>query len=85
MPNCSEEIQTDKIEFGRLGRRVVDGHFDGTSMTSDAAVMLLGATDRKLGLIAAAPRCIAEPRNPLLNPNFPLAPMPAMSQTQLQV
>ena len=60
MPNCSEEIQTDKIEFGRLGRRVVDGHFDGTSMTSDAAVMLLGATDRKLGLIAAAPR------NPLL-------------------
>ena len=30
-------------------------------MTSDAGVMLLGATDRKLGLIAAAARCIADP------------------------
>jgi hypothetical protein len=66
MPNCTEEIQTSKIEFGRLGRRVVEGRFDGGSMTSDAGVMLLGATDRKLGLIAAAARCIADPRNPLL-------------------
>ena len=35
-------------------------------MTSDAAVMLLSATDRKLGLPPAAARCIADPRNPLL-------------------
>jgi hypothetical protein len=35
-------------------------------MTSDAGVMLLGATDRKLGLLNAAARCIADPRNPLL-------------------
>jgi Transposase DDE domain group 1 len=66
MPNCTEEIQTSKIEFGRLGRRIVQRRFDGASMTSDAAVMLLGATDRKLGLIPAAARCIADPRNPLL-------------------
>lgn len=66
MPNCTEEIQTSKIEFGRLGRRVVEGCFDGGSMTSDAGVMLLGATDRKLGLMAAAARCIADPRSPLL-------------------
>jgi hypothetical protein len=66
MPNCTEEIQTNKIEFGRLGRRIVEGRFDGGSMTSDAGVMLLGATDRKLGLISAAARCIADPRNPLL-------------------
>jgi Transposase DDE domain group 1 len=66
MPNCTEEIQTSKIEFGRLGRRVVEDRFDGASMTSDAAVMLLGAADRKLGLIAAAARCITDPRNPLL-------------------
>lgn len=39
---------------------------DGGSMTSDAGVMLLGSTDRKLGLIQAAARCIADPRNPLL-------------------
>lgn len=65
-PNCTEEIQTSKIELGRLGRRVVEGCFDGGSMTSNAGVMLLSATDRKLGLIAAAARCIADPRNPAL-------------------
>jgi hypothetical protein len=66
MSNCTGEIQTDKIEFGRLGRRVVQGCFDGGSMSCDAGVTLLGATDRKLGLINAAARCIADPRNPLL-------------------
>jgi hypothetical protein len=66
MPNCTEEIGTPKIEFGRLGRRVVEGCFDGGSMTSDAGVMLLAETDRKLGLSDAAARCIAYPRSPLL-------------------
>lgn len=66
MPNCTEEIQPNKIEFGHLGRRVVEGRFDGGSMTSDAGVMLLGATDRKLNLLSAAAGCISDPRNPLL-------------------
>ena len=66
MPNCTQETANHKIEFGRLGRRVVQGQFDGGSMTSDAGVMLLGATDRKLGLMQAAARCIADPRSPLL-------------------
>ncbi len=66
MPNCTEEFETSKIEFGHLGRRVVEGCFDGGSMTSDAGVMLLGATDRKLGLMQAAAHCIADPRSPLL-------------------
>ncbi len=66
MPNCTEETGPCKIEFGKLGRRVVEGCFDGGSMTSDGGVMLLGATDRKLGLLQAAARCIADPRNPLL-------------------
>jgi hypothetical protein len=35
-------------------------------MTSDGGVMLLGQTDRKLGLLDAAARCIPDPRNPLL-------------------
>ena len=69
MPNCTEEIGINKIEFSRLGRRVVEGRFDGGSMTSDAGVMLLGATDRKLGLIQAAAGCIADPRSPLLIPH----------------
>jgi len=66
MPNCTEEVGASKIDFGRVGRRVVEGCFDGGSMTSDGGVMLLGETDRKLGLLDAAARCIPDPRNPLL-------------------
>lgn len=65
-PNCTEAADVGVIDFGRLGRRVVEGRFDGGSMTSDGGVMLLSAVDRKLGLIEAASRCIADPRNPLL-------------------
>jgi hypothetical protein len=67
-PNCTgqQELDLGVIDFGRLGRREVEGRFDGGSMTSDGGVMLLSATDRKLGLTAAAARCIADPRNPLL-------------------
>ncbi len=35
-------------------------------MTSDAGVMLLSSTDRKLGLLDAAAKCIADPRSPAL-------------------
>ena len=67
-PNCTgqQELDLGVIDFGRLGRRRVEGRFDGGSMTSDGGVMLLSAADRKLGLTAAAARCIADPRNPLL-------------------
>ena len=65
MPSCTQETANHKIEFGRLGRRVVQGQFDGGSMTSDAGVMLLGVTDHKLGLMQAAASCIADSRSPL--------------------
>ena len=63
MPNRTQETANHKIEFGRVGRRVVEGQFDSGSITSDAGVMLLGATDRKLGLMQAAAHCIADPRS----------------------
>ena len=44
----------------------MEGRFDGGSMTSDGGVMLLGEVDRKLGLLEAASRCIADPRSPML-------------------
>ena len=44
MPNCMQETANHKIEFGRLGRRVAKGLFDGGSMTSDAGVTLRSAT-----------------------------------------
>jgi hypothetical protein len=62
----TNELHLGILKFGRVGRREVEGRFGGGSMTSDAGVMLLSATDRRLGLIQAAARCIADPRNPLL-------------------
>jgi hypothetical protein len=59
------ELELGVNDFGRLGWREVEGRFDGGSMTSDSGVMLLSAADRKSGS-AAAVRCIADPRNPLL-------------------
>lgn len=67
-PNCTAQKAVDVgvIDFGQLGRRKIEGRFDGGSMTSDAGVMLLAQVDQKLGLMDAAARCIADPRNPLL-------------------
>ena len=64
MPNCTEGNSLKRLEFGRLGRRVIEGRFDGGNMTSDGGVMLLAALDRRLGLLDAAARCIADPRDP---------------------
>jgi hypothetical protein len=66
-PDCPgrQELDLGLIDFGRLGRRRVEGRFDGGSMTGDAGVMRLSATDRRIGLTAAAARCIADPCNPL--------------------
>ncbi len=66
MPNCTEKIDPKTIEFSPQGRRVVEGRFDGGSMTSNAGVMPLSETDRRIGLTQAAARCIPDPRNPLL-------------------
>jgi hypothetical protein len=45
------------------GRRVVAG-FDGGAVTSDAGALLLGATDRAIGLVARFAACFADRRNP---------------------
>ena len=66
MPNCTEGLTSRPLEMGRLGRRIIEGRFDGGNMTSDAGVMLLASLDRRLGLIDAAADCIADPRDPLV-------------------
>jgi Transposase DDE domain group 1 len=65
MPNWTEENGNNDIEFGPLGRRVVEARFDDGSMTSDGRVMLVRATGRNLFLLNAPAGCIADPRNPL--------------------
>ncbi len=62
MPNCTEDISSARLEFGHLGRRVIEGRFDGGNMTSDGGVMLLAALDKRLGLIDAAARALVDPR-----------------------
>lgn len=64
MPNCTEDIPSTRLEFGRLGRRVIEGRFDGGNMTGDGGVMLLAALDQRLGLIDTAARSIVDPREP---------------------
>ena len=56
---CSAEL----FEFARIeGRSVVAG-FDGGKMTSDAGGLLLGATDRAIGLIDRFARCFTDSRS----------------------
>ena len=64
MPNCTQSNGATRLEFGRLGRRVIEGRFDGGNMTSDGGVMLLAKLDRRLGLLDAAAGAIADPREP---------------------
>lgn len=65
MTKCSNAFERKTIEFSRQGKRVVEGQFDGGSITSDAGVMLLAETDRKIGLTQGAAVHINDPRNPL--------------------
>ena len=54
MTKRTQETEPKSIEFSRQGRRMVEGRFDGGSMSSDAGVMLLSEIDRKIGLTQAA-------------------------------
>ena len=53
MPTCTR----DKIEFGRLGRRVIEADFGGEEPNSDGGLLLSRQVDRPLILsrMAAVP------------------------------
>ncbi len=50
--------------FGRAGGREVVADFDGGLVTSDAGVLLLGATDRAIRLVERFARCFQDGRDP---------------------
>lgn len=50
MPKCTDET----VQFGRVGRRVVEAAFDGGDIVSDGGVLLLKQLDERLGLSRAA-------------------------------
>jgi Transposase DDE domain group 1 len=54
------------FSFAPLGRRNVVAAFDGGVNTSDAGALLLGATDRAIGLIRRFAACFRDARSPVL-------------------
>ncbi len=45
------ECSQDSLPFGTVESRAVVAAFDGGLITSDAGALLLGATDRAMGLV----------------------------------
>jgi hypothetical protein len=58
MPKCTDGT----VEFGRVGRRVVEAAFDGGDIVSDGGVLLLKRVDERLGLTRAAARAFGDER-----------------------
>ena len=58
MPKCTDET----VEFGRVGRRVVEAAFDGGDIVSDGGVLLLRRVDERLGLTRAAAHALGDDR-----------------------
>ena len=50
MPKCTDAT----VEFGRLGRRVIEANFRGGDISSDGGVLLLRRVDERIGLSRAA-------------------------------
>ena len=51
------ECSADLFEFAPVEGRAVVAAFDGGMITSDAGALLLGATDRAIGLIERFAAC----------------------------
>jgi Transposase DDE domain group 1 len=58
------ECSTDYDLFGRVDRRRVAADFDGGAITSDAGGLLLGSTDRAIGLVERFAACFVDWRTP---------------------
>ena len=54
-----------EMEFGRAGGRRVVADFDGGLVSSDAGALLLGETDKAIGLIDRFTACFGDHRSPL--------------------
>ena len=60
MPNRTAQ----RIEFGRVGRRLIDANFDGGDLSSDGGLMLLRRADERIGLTRAVAAVFSDPRDP---------------------
>jgi len=60
MPKCTK----NRLDFGRVGRRVIEADFSGGDLSSDGGLLLLRQVDRHLALSRAAAAAIPDPRDP---------------------
>lgn len=60
MPKCTEE----KLDFGRLGRRVIEADFSGGDLSTEGGALLLRRMDARLGLSVATARALGDSRQP---------------------
>jgi Transposase DDE domain group 1 len=60
------ECTAERFDFGLVERREVVGSFDGGAITSDAGALLLGRTDRVIGLVDRLAACFTDYRRPEL-------------------
>ncbi len=58
------ECNLELLGFARVEGRAVVASFDGGAMTSDAGALLLGATDRAIGLVERFAACFRDARAP---------------------
>jgi Transposase DDE domain group 1 len=56
------ECSADRFGFAPVERRAVVAGFDGGRMTSDAGALLLGATDRAIGMVERFAACFTDGR-----------------------
>ena len=61
MTDCTQEL----FHFPSFDRRKIEGSFTGGDVSSDGGVLLLRQADRRLGLVSALDRVLADPRHPL--------------------
>ena len=57
------ECSAERFEFAPVGRRNVVANFAGGAITSDAGALLLGATDRRIGLVDRFSACFIDRRD----------------------
>ena len=60
------ERNRDSFDFRTVERRHVVGAFDGGTITSDAGALLLGQTDKAIGLVSRLAACFQDARCPAL-------------------
>ena len=58
------ECNPELFDFARVEGRSVVASFDGGRITSEAGALLLGSTDRVIGLTRRLAECFTDARNP---------------------